>query len=295
MFGAHLDAYVTTLPVIYQLRLCNRFGKGPESYVTKLPVELVTKIESGILHAAKEEAVPRWDVALRCFEQRCTFEEHLIEQEKVDLYRKKHPEAANDMPPSGRELDEKLPDLAWYGNVHRSHIHRMGTWEREWVGHPGTFNHAFINWHRELFRNHFGLDIWWTTIRLDAQRSNKNDVGASLLDYEPTQTTAVYLVVPDTKAHSHFWGLSEAESEGGMDDCSHGYGVEVKCIEHAGTTRKFARALQILDLKPYVHLGHDGPELFALSTATESNDKAETRDNISSSWPQLTLLSRSAV
>ncbi|KAK4951163.1 hypothetical protein LTR10_010135 [Elasticomyces elasticus] len=41
-----IDAYTTALPTIRALRKCNRYGQGPQAYVTKLPAEIVSAIES---------------------------------------------------------------------------------------------------------------------------------------------------------------------------------------------------------------------------------------------------------
>lgn len=69
--GVHLQAYVDLLPVINTLRLCNRYGKGMQVAVTKLPVEIVTVIERYLIDDTRAQLRDVWEAAFRCWEHRC--------------------------------------------------------------------------------------------------------------------------------------------------------------------------------------------------------------------------------
>ncbi|KAM0701675.1 hypothetical protein Q7P35_010584 [Cladosporium inversicolor] len=55
--GAHLEAYIATLPTITTLRLCNRFGASDDCHINRLPVELVKLIEEYIVEPEREKAL----------------------------------------------------------------------------------------------------------------------------------------------------------------------------------------------------------------------------------------------
>ncbi|GAB7343453.1 hypothetical protein MBLNU457_1477t1 [Dothideomycetes sp. NU457] len=67
----HLEAHKKMKATIDTLRLCNRFGKGPNAKVTKLPVELVEMIEQEILREPRATAARAWERRHACIEQRC--------------------------------------------------------------------------------------------------------------------------------------------------------------------------------------------------------------------------------
>lgn len=60
--GAHLEAYIQTLPTIVTLRLCSRFGSRPQCHINKLPIELVGTIEEHIIESACAEALGTWSL-----------------------------------------------------------------------------------------------------------------------------------------------------------------------------------------------------------------------------------------
>lgn len=58
--GAHLEAYIATLPIITTLRLCNRFGTGNNCHINRLPIELVKLIEEYIVRPERNKALLTW-------------------------------------------------------------------------------------------------------------------------------------------------------------------------------------------------------------------------------------------
>lgn len=79
----NLQAYKTALPVLNALRLCHRFGQGPDVHVTKLPVEIEQAIED-IIFNANLSRLPFAD-AFEHFESRCMPVDHL-DDEYGELY-----------------------------------------------------------------------------------------------------------------------------------------------------------------------------------------------------------------
>ncbi len=82
--GHHLEKYKKLLPVIQTLRLCHRFGKGPDVHITELPTEVEQKIEDTIFqYALKEPQVNQyydedsWYTDFEHFEGRCSPSDHL--------------------------------------------------------------------------------------------------------------------------------------------------------------------------------------------------------------------------
>ena len=56
--GAHLEAYEQSLPRLLTLRLCHRYGQGPDVYITKLPPELLLQVEEFVIAADRK---PDWN------------------------------------------------------------------------------------------------------------------------------------------------------------------------------------------------------------------------------------------
>ena len=55
LLGAHLQAYAELQPAVNTLRLCNRHGHGDHAAISRLPVELITAIESYIIEDKRQE------------------------------------------------------------------------------------------------------------------------------------------------------------------------------------------------------------------------------------------------
>jgi hypothetical protein len=89
--GAHLEAYIQTLPTILVLRLCARFGIGPQCHVGRLPAELISTIGSFIIEPARVEALDTWSREFKCFDIKCdTMDDHFTQEEQHGLFRDGH-------------------------------------------------------------------------------------------------------------------------------------------------------------------------------------------------------------
>ncbi|KAK3652364.1 hypothetical protein LTR22_011718 [Elasticomyces elasticus] len=74
-----IDTYTTVLPTIRALRLCNRFGQGPQAHITKLPVEIVSAIEAIVFKKQLRQynfEHMTWEVEFSCFESTCAPKDH---------------------------------------------------------------------------------------------------------------------------------------------------------------------------------------------------------------------------
>ena len=71
VLGAHLQAYITLHEAkkgtINTLRLCHRFGKGPDATITRLPAELVLQIEGYLMEDERKVHSKKWASDLKCW------------------------------------------------------------------------------------------------------------------------------------------------------------------------------------------------------------------------------------
>ncbi|TKA64972.1 hypothetical protein B0A55_08592 [Friedmanniomyces simplex] len=81
--GDRMDRFTQTLPQLHALRLCHRFGEGPDVHITKLPVEVVEAIEELVTEAWSSfdarnwQMLGGWSEQFACFEHRCAPMDHL--------------------------------------------------------------------------------------------------------------------------------------------------------------------------------------------------------------------------
>lgn len=79
LLGLHLETYKKALPTLQALRLCHRFGVGPQVHIKKLPTEIELLIEDHIFEANKSEVRTSWVGSFRHFESRCEPIDHALE------------------------------------------------------------------------------------------------------------------------------------------------------------------------------------------------------------------------
>ncbi|KAF7195747.1 hypothetical protein HII31_02882, partial [Pseudocercospora fuligena] len=84
--GAHLEAYDTVQPMINTLRLCNRFGRGDKAAITKLPVELVLRVEEYLMIEERVKLLNAWATDLRCWKGQCRPIEHMSNAQILKYY-----------------------------------------------------------------------------------------------------------------------------------------------------------------------------------------------------------------
>ena len=71
LLGQHLEAYKKCKRTLHMLRLCHRFGKGPEVHITKLPIEIIDEISDVIFEHKLQQSWSVWLESFCHFEGRC--------------------------------------------------------------------------------------------------------------------------------------------------------------------------------------------------------------------------------
>nr|OQO20129.1 hypothetical protein B0A51_11570 [Rachicladosporium sp. CCFEE 5018] len=305
--GAHLQAYVETLDAIIALRLCNRFGTGPGTAVQKLPVELVTMIEKVVFQETCKEKLPEWELDFACFEHKCdgSLSSHMTREEMLDIWYRfelgqeecySDAEDGSDDPDGNSShafkplTDERLRriiDDEWdceYMNFDsEDDIHRER--EADWSNRTTLFEE-----HRELLKRNFGVDVWTSDVRLDRHHWRHD---------EPAHTTVTYLTLPARPQREFEWVTSAFEDEypGECASISTGHGIPIELgkTPSAASLRRFPRAIELLDLKVFLHKTQAGRPLGPLPS-TPDNDEGGNKaaKRVTRLWsvkakPQLTL------
>lgn len=83
--GLHLQAYQECLPKLTALRLCHRFGKGPDVHVTKIPPEILQIIEGFMFKPHFFIDWGEWSESFMHFESKCEPISHLYDDRPLDL------------------------------------------------------------------------------------------------------------------------------------------------------------------------------------------------------------------
>jgi hypothetical protein len=79
--GASLQAYHSLKPIISYFRLCNRFGQGPNVFLTRLPQELVDMVLEYIIIPTRRVEEVEWNKIKVCAESRCAQRDHFTAEE----------------------------------------------------------------------------------------------------------------------------------------------------------------------------------------------------------------------
>lgn len=137
-FIPSLAGYVQSLDIITALRLCNRYGKGTECFVNKLPTEMIELIEAQVHVATRQEAFTEWEQQRKCTEGRCAcdYDKHrAIERKELQKsYLASYAMTAND---SLGPHDANVRDFCLRTRGFRA-----------------------LDADAQLVRKYFGLDIW---------------------------------------------------------------------------------------------------------------------------------------
>jgi hypothetical protein len=85
--GPHLEAYIQVKPILHQIRLCHRFGRGHGTYLHMLPHELSEMVIDNVLqnHRAKFAPFQKWRKPFLCYQQLCENTKHYDDEHVQDL------------------------------------------------------------------------------------------------------------------------------------------------------------------------------------------------------------------
>lgn len=282
ILGSRLEAYINALDTVTTLRLCHRFGKGPQATISTLPVELVHLIEYQILREEQSATLESWQKDFKCFKQQCQPIDHFSKSD-LEHWRKQVTLGAmfglDDIYcaelKSDATLDEKVNHLAGGGDLNfweEIHVDRCRSWDTR-TGFKGVFVT-----HREVIKKHFGLDTWTAHIRLP-------NAGPDIFGDGLAKTTTAYLKLPEAQNVKRMWDMADPpEYDDDFDES--GYGVPVAVPEPLSEVsfNRFWRAMFILDLKPHCYTHQKGMMLAADNVSRKKAKKQRL------AWPQLTML-----
>jgi hypothetical protein len=317
--GAHLEAYVETIPAITALRLCNRFGKGANCYIHKLPIELVQMIEDIIIERERERCLVPWSKQTRCWLQECDdFTDHMTPEEQIaycarfDCQAKDRNDLAHEPceAPHGhtccelsqfrstrnqkssdaaeKRLDKKLSfikgDRVWCDSDSDEVEVKLAAFREtnlETYDDRGTYSV-----HEYLLRTHFGIGVWATPKLLDTNR----------------WTTLAYLTLPRNPREQEQWPNQHRDGYESSNDSGHGMPIHLGAAPSPASLKRFPNALRRLGLELFVNpnqksttglwTGDCEVEVPNASDETVARDKVTGKDG---TWPQLTLLLHSMV
>lgn len=163
--GASLKAYIDTLPVTNQLRLCNRFGQGNQAFITKLPVELLGLVEYYVKRPVRKGFRAGWKKDLKCFEQKCSFLDHLSWEQKLEIYQVWADQMGVYSEPPREEPTEKdvnavveeMMDEDKVDDDFSVHWARRSDWEQRMLHSKNGKGRGFFGENRDLVVQHFGI------------------------------------------------------------------------------------------------------------------------------------------
>ncbi|KAK3642938.1 hypothetical protein LTR56_010535 [Elasticomyces elasticus] len=237
MLGAHLEAYINLQPTVQALRLCNRFGNGDDVHINRLPVEIVTKIESYLIEAAREDTELEWSPNHFCFAGMCEPIDHYYSEEELVRLHAHYCGSEGVGKAAGELDDEQRAEL----NQQMAEEYCM---KEEIIS--ALMTGASITTGRSLLRTHFGLNSWLS--HKPSPVENDYHVGMASLD------TVAYLTLPTTAATTKY----EPRRLAGLEctvrlPTENVYELAVSPPEQPSekSLARFARALKMLDLEAW--------------------------------------------
>jgi len=292
--GAHLEAYTDTLPVITALRLCNRFGKGKNCYISKLPTELINEIEHLILEPERERCLATWSKELKCWERECkAFDDHFTPEEQDIFcahYRCMTDGCEDEAHTSGKIVrhghicsGKETCALAHSLSYEEALISMPKKLSKNAYRHECSDNRmrflrkikdGFLYSHRHLLKLHFGVDFWTSITR-------------TWRTWVPRPIALAYLTIPSDSAQQYAEPnlLAGCNSDGRPPQP----GGSLSPASH----KRFSGALRRLDLELFVRHG-DKP-----TTYEQEREIRLSRQTMSSAavneagpWPQLIKMAR---
>jgi hypothetical protein len=275
---ANLQTYLDTLPALNALRACNRFGKGPQCHITKLPVELVQSVANYYILPVREELARQCNSQFRCFEDKCSLRDHRTREDMLEMHYRyvDFCECEELYDPSDDHLSDCLGDFSPFVQEEGLHPDNRDNWDIR------VHN---LEKSRPLFRKHFGLDLWLSTVCLgEAQRT-----------YGEAETTIACLSLPGRQERSEMWTHFEDEDTGYEYrplPCNSGCSMAVMMDAYASPedVQRFRRATKILELDVFVHETQQNKK--PLSLAPTEPDSAPVVDDSEASYPRPMFLVR---
>ncbi|KAI7264953.1 hypothetical protein KC345_g8647 [Hortaea werneckii] len=259
VLGAHLEAYVNLQPTINTLRMCHRFGKGDHAAITELPVELLNEVEEILMEEERRKRREEWETDFRCFQLHCDLRDHIDPSELDDLARQIEDDMRLDFAEekwmSGPEfhdfVEERVDECVLENFLDKTHWERYRRWHDRVDATASSPMHISLNLQATYFEKQFGLAIWASDVSVDAPEDNC--LGE---EKKAGETTVAHLKLPtQQQTFAHRWPTSEEKFGDVGIYARSGCGVRLKEAKTPtdSETRRFKRAMDMLDLRPRVH------------------------------------------
>jgi hypothetical protein len=285
-FGAHLEAYTDTLPVITALRLCNRLGKGKNCYISKLPTELINDIERLVLEPERERCLATWSKELKCWKYECKPFGHFTPEEQeifcahygcvtYGCEDEAHTIGGKGAPHGHICSGKGTCALAHSLSYEEALISMPKKLSEKAYQHECSDNrmrflckikHGFLYSHRHLLKLHFGVDFWTSTTRSWVHRP----------------IALAYLTIPSESAQQY------AEPNLPARYNSDGRPLQLGGSLSPASHKRFSDALRRLDLELFIRHGDKS------TPYEQERDIKLSRQTMSSAtvseagpWPQL--------
>ncbi|TKA83210.1 hypothetical protein B0A55_00658 [Friedmanniomyces simplex] len=251
--GDRMDRFTQTLPQLHALRLCPRFGEGPDVHITKLPVEVVEAIEELVTEAWSSfdarhwQMLGGWSEQFACFEHRCAPMDHL-----PDCHSPLSDDAGNEFQPSQKTqlMNVEAMDWGWV----ETHDEVKDAWmKRNDPKKEGAFSE-----HANALRKHFGLQIVTQNTRIATEDKNSwpEHPDNEWHEDKERQTTLCYLTLPSSDSPAEkTYGLTNMEDECSFARMAVAQAVAVQLPDPAEIPKiqaRFQRALRVLGLQPWL-------------------------------------------
>lgn len=83
--GPQLESFKAFLPTLTTLRMCHRYGKGPDVHITKLPPEILDAIETILFRPAASRFWNEWEECFEHFKGECAPIDHFYDDRRLDV------------------------------------------------------------------------------------------------------------------------------------------------------------------------------------------------------------------
>jgi hypothetical protein len=318
LLGQSLEAYEKFLPVLTTLRLCHRFGRGPDVHVTKLPVEILAVVEELIFDSLRARATS-WISLFEHFESRCEPVDHdgvddyiwdmadeEASEEKCEACR--DPESDCDICSDCEKIVKRCANvcIAEHGEWRYDDCaHECQLWEKKIE--QGA-DRGFAKYDKvcpimrarrstvlltlmQLVIKHFGLEVYFATTRRPTLPEHSTWPSHPNHDWhypgDELRTTTCYVILPRQGSNSLSYSLSEVEADCGFANVQAAQSLLVempRLQDKEETAKQFHRMLRILKLQPHVHESQLNSRV---SANTKQTVGAESKDDSAASVPDV--------
>ncbi|KAK4545954.1 hypothetical protein LTR36_002518 [Oleoguttula mirabilis] len=295
---AHLGAQIKLQPTIDTIHLCNRFGRGNNATITKLPTEIIEQIDGCLINAERERLKEDAAKEYACWIGRCKPTDHLSADQCISIYDAKIDHASDKLiDAQNRELDVymrriyAMDDTNTLGWWHELHEERIDQWHAR-TGYPGSCRRGMFTEHADFVLKKYGLEVWTSHI----QRTDDAD--------EIDHWTACYLTMPIDRRMKACKTRQEeirADRSGGTVPAETGLMLPVAMPRKPSKVSlgRFSRAMKLLSLKVCM-IEQYGTVLEAMDGDSEADDETASwvdkyGQEHTALWPELILLGRSGV